>query len=222
MINENGFEIIDNFSDQKTLAHLSLALQCLDVPRQKGGVRNVEKKSQVVHDFCLSAQVLQTVKKYLSGMPQLVRAIYFNKTEKQNWSVTWHQDKTVAVTEKFIAQGWQSWSMKDNVLHVQPPVDVLNQMVTVRLHLDPADEKNGCLKLIPGSHKLGILDQESLNNCVAEHTVVPCVVKAGAALIMRPHIIHASDKAVLPSARRILHLEYSSYLLPDSVRWAAQ
>jgi len=36
-------------------------------------------------------------------------------------------------------------------------------------------------------------------------------------VIMRPHILHFSSKANNPSHRRAVHLDYSSYELPDGV-----
>ena len=93
-------------------------------------------------------------------------------------------------------------------------------MITFRLHIDPADQDNGCLKVIPGTHKHGILSQEEIDDIVNKSTAIPCEVKATDAVIMRPHILHASNKAANPHHRRVVHLEYSSYKLPEGVTWA--
>lgn len=93
-------------------------------------------------------------------------------------------------------------------------------MITIRIHLDQANEKNGCLSLIPKSNELGILSQTDINQCVSQYCPVICEVPEGSALIMRPHILHSSSKAESPTQRRILHLEYSSYQLPEGVNWA--
>lgn len=50
---------------------------------------------------------------------------------------------------------------------MQPSLDVLNSMVTFRVHLDEENEQNGCLKVISNSHSLGILPQERINQLVA-------------------------------------------------------
>ena len=47
--------------------------------------------------------------------------------------------------------------MKEGIPHVQPPTAILEQMLTVRIHLDRTDESNGALKVIPGSHRQGKL-----------------------------------------------------------------
>ena len=52
------------------------------------------------------------------------------------------------------------WSVKDGVPHVQAPAEYLEQMLAVRLHLDDADEENGALRVLVGSHRLGRLSAE--------------------------------------------------------------
>lgn len=217
----NGFELIPDFLSDAEIAVLSDDLKALQLGEQRGGIRNIEKKSQAVADLCKANKVLQLAAAYLPGKPVLVRAIFFNKTARQNWLVTWHQDKTVAVSKQFTESGWEPWSTKDSTLHVQPPVEVLEQMVTLRIHLDKADASNGCLKVIPGSHKAGLMVQEELSRYVNEKASVLCEAGRGDALIMRPHLLHASGKAKSPEQRRIIHLEFSSYKLPEGVDWAA-
>ncbi len=128
--------------------------------------------------------------KYVRGTPTLVRAILFNKTFNNNWLVTWHQDKTVTVSTKFECDGWEPWSIKDNIHYVQPPIEVLNYMVTLRIHLDDTDENNGCLKVIPKSHMFGILPQDKIFEHTKKHEQVSCIGKRGSVLVMRPHILH--------------------------------
>jgi len=106
------------------------------------------------------------------------------------------------------------------VPHVQPPEEILEQMLTVRLHLDPADETNGALWVSPGSHRLGRLragDAAAVAKCNGKHL---CVVAAGDALLMRPLILHASHKATSSVPRRVIHLEFAGTSLPPSMAWA--
>src|SRR5215207_5208506 len=93
----------------------------------------------------------------LDGPPVPVRGILFDKSAGANWLVPWHQDLTIAARERFEAEGFSAWSMKDGIPHVQPPVTMLERMLTIRLHLDAADETNGALRIIPGTHRLGKL-----------------------------------------------------------------
>ena len=48
------------------------------------------------------------------------------------------------------AAGYGPWTVKAGVPHVQPPVAVLEQMLTVRVQLDDSDESNGPLRVAAG------------------------------------------------------------------------
>jgi len=37
---------------------------------------------------------------------------------------------------------------------------------------------------------------------------------------MRPHVLHSSGKLVRHAHRRVVHLEYSDYVLPQGIHWA--
>lgn len=41
-----------------------------------------------------------------------VRAILFDKTETANWSLGWHQDRTVVVAERRDVPGFGPWTVK--------------------------------------------------------------------------------------------------------------
>jgi ectoine hydroxylase-related dioxygenase (phytanoyl-CoA dioxygenase family) len=86
-----------------------------------------------------------------------VRGIFFNKTQSANWKVVWHQDLTISVRERKDVDGFGSWTMKGGVLHVQPPADLMNGMLAIRLHLDESGPDNGPLRVIAGSHNQGRL-----------------------------------------------------------------
>lgn len=217
----NGYELIGSFLNIKELEEFNTELGAVKLPRSSGGIRNAERKYPIVKSFSSSEYALEQAASYLSGTPKFVRAILFNKTSTNNWLVSWHQDKTVVVTKEFNEPGWGPWSSKDGVLHVQPPLEVLNSMVTFRVHLDATSAENRCLSVVPGSHKFGILSQQDLSERSHSFCPVQCQAPAGSALVMlRPHLLHASGKGTAPTQRRVLHIEYSSYRLPSGVSWA--
>lgn len=183
------------------------------------GVRNINKKLKSVAEYLNSTEFKERASHFVPVNAQLVRAILFNKSPESNWFVTWHQDKTVSVSSKFEESGWGAWSVKENTLHVQPPLAVLESMVTIRIHLDSTPKENGCLKVIPNSHKLGLLSCEQINDVVASGEVHFCEAEKCDALIMRPHLLHASSKSSEPSNRRVLHFEFSNWQLPGAVCW---
>lgn len=217
---EGGYELVNDFLSDTQLNCINNELEKVVLPDRAGGIRNADKKYSSICDIATSDELIAQAQKYLSGNASLVRAILFNKTPKNNWLVAWHQDRTVAVSEKFEEKGWGPWSVKDQIHHVQPPVYVLDQMITFRIHLDDTSLENGCLKVMPHSHKLGILDSDAIQTYSQSHEALVCEALAGSALAMRPHILHSSSKAIVPSQRRVLHLEYSSFKLPKGVLWA--
>lgn len=215
-----GYDLISEFLSHDQITSINCEIEAVNLPARTGGIRNAEKKFSSIRDLANSEKLYAHANAYLSGAPGLVRAILFNKTTENNWLVAWHQDRTVAVSEKFEMHEWGPWSVKDGVHHVQPPVDALDQMVTFRIHLDDTSQENGCLKVLPGSQNLGILEQAAIRDYVQNCSPVICEAPAGSALVMRPHILHSSSKASKPLQRRVLHLEYSSFKLPPGVTWA--
>lgn len=149
----------------------------------------------------------------------LVRSLFFDKTPNANWKVAWHQDLMIAVREKIEVAGFSSWSVKDGVQHVQPPASILERMLTVRLHLDVCDAANGPLQVIPGSHKSGRLTARQISEWRRQRPPVTCTAPRGAAMLMRPLLLHASSAAVVPMHRRVVHLEFAAESLPGGLNW---
>lgn len=216
---EAGFEIIEGLIDADEAQALLERLSRLELEPLRGGIRRIEQLVPEVAGLARSAKFQSIAGHHLTGTPELVRAIYFDKSPNNNWFVTWHQDRTVAVSTRFEHEEWGPWSLKAGAWHVQPPVEVLDNTVTIRLHLDPANRANGCLKVLAGSHRIGLLPTDAAYGCVEQERVVYCESPVGGAVVMRPHILHASEKATAPLPRRILHFEYSSFKLPQGVTW---
>lgn len=148
-----------------------------------------------------------------------MRAIWFNKSAEANWLVAWHQDLAIAVRERVETPGFEAWSVKEGVPHVQPPVEVLQLMLTVRIHLDDADEENGALQVIAGTHRLGRLSAEQIATLREDRREILCAATAGDALLMRPLLLHASGRSTSDRPRRVLHIEYAGAELPGGLAW---
>lgn len=216
-----GFEVIERvLSDQEAEHLLSLLIKHKLEPL-RGGIRRIEQLVPKVGSLAHSPTLLHIARAHLSGEPRLVRAIYFDKSPENNWYVTWHQDRTVAVSDRFEMEGWGPWSLKAGAWHVQPPIEVLQKMVTIRVHLDAATSANGCLKIAAGTQRLGLINSDEVLEQVDKHQVVYCEVPAGGAVVMRPHVLHGSEKSLTTTSRRVLHFEYSSFQLPKGIAWAA-
>ncbi|USA61345.1 phytanoyl-CoA dioxygenase family protein [Qipengyuania citrea] len=83
-----------------------------------------------------------------------VRAILFDKRADQNWALGWHQDRTICVREEIETEGFGPFSKKQGLVHVEPPFEVIERMITLRIHLDPVPEENAPLLVAEGSHRL--------------------------------------------------------------------
>lgn len=150
-----------------------------------------------------------------------VRALFFDKTPGANWPVLWHQDLMIAVAQRHEKDGWGPWSLKAGVVHVEPPVALLETMVTIRLNLDDNDAANGPLRVLPGTHRLGRLKRERVAELRKEIGEVVCVAPLGSAILMRPLLLHASSPAEEPNHRRVIQIEYAPKdALPQPLRWA--
>ncbi len=151
-----------------------------------------------------------------------VRGLLFDKTPTANWGVPWHQDLTIAIKRRVDAPGFGPWTVKGGVPHVRPPVEVLERMVTIRLHLDDVGSENGPLLVVPGSHRQGRLDVVSSQEWLDGNRARACLVARGGVLMMRPLLLHASSPSNGPSHRRVVHLEYATGGLPFGLEWYEQ
>ena len=151
-VQTDGFAIVEGVLSRHQINDLLHALERIGdtgSARKRGGifaVRNLLDESAEVRELAESDAVRALVEPILGAHFFPVRGILFDKIPDANWKVPWHQDMTIAVRERFEAEGFGPWSMKADVLHVQPPAAILEHMLTVRLHLDPCGEENGALR----------------------------------------------------------------------------
>lgn len=222
LLETNGFTIIQNAIDNKTVEVLISELSALPVNQKNRGiygVRNLLKLSPKIKEFSESVIVRRIAEKYLGTQVKVVRAIYFDKTTVANWKVPWHQDLTVALRQKIDTKGFTVWTLKDEIYHAQPPIPILEKMLTLRFHLDDSDETNGALKVFPKTHKFGRLDATKIQVVKSNNTAALCVTKKGDCLLMKPLILHSSSSGIYPKHRRVIHLEFSADTLPNGLQF---
>jgi ectoine hydroxylase-related dioxygenase (phytanoyl-CoA dioxygenase family) len=185
----------------------------------RGGVRNLFDAAPAVRALACSPAVRSVADAVLGPHCFAVRALLFDKTPAANWKVVWHQDLTIAVRARAHAPGWGPWSEKGGVAHVQPPAELLERMLAVRIHLDDCGADNGPVRVLPGSHRFGRLSDEAIDGWRARATAVDCLADRGAILAFRPLILHASSAARSASHRRVVHLEFAAEELPPPLAW---
>jgi hypothetical protein len=221
---ERGFAVFPRLLPTAEIERLRLAIEAIpdcDAVRRKRnvyGVRNLLDLAPEIRRLAALPEVRQLVTPILGDEAFATRAIFFDKVVGANWALGWHQDSVIAVKEPRELPGFLAWGQKAGVWQVQPPPEILAAMVAVRVHLDDCGPENGPLRVIPGSHRHGWLDNE-IDRWKREVEPASCLVSAGGAITMCPLILHASSKAIAPSHRRVIHIEYASQELPGGLEW---
>jgi hypothetical protein len=185
----------------------------------RGGIRHLLDVCPEVRWLAASPALRGLVVPVLGRAARPVRGILFDKTPDANWKVPWHQDLTIAVRERTEVEGYGPWSVKAGVVHVQPPVAILERMLAVRIHLDDCVRANGALRVLPGSHLHGRLTDQPIDDMRQLIREVCCELPRGGALLMRPLLLHASSSAEFAEHRRVIHIEFAGCDLPGGLRW---
>ncbi|PTT01762.1 phytanoyl-CoA dioxygenase [Pedobacter sp. HMWF019] len=147
----------------------------------------------------------------------IVKSIYFDKPEQSNWFVSYHQDLTISVDKKVELEGYGMWTVKQNQFAVQPPLEILKKIYTIRIHLDDTNENNGALKVIPGSHLKDIYRSEDIDWSIESE--VSCNVPRGGIMIMKPLLMHSSSRTTSNHKRRVIHIEFCNQELHSDLKW---
>jgi len=155
----------------------------------------------------------------LTDDPVAIQCIMFMKSPKKNWLVSLHQDRSVPVRARSNDSNLSGWSEKEGDLFVQPPAHVLEQVTAVRLHVDECPVESGALRVVPASHGHGVLTSEQTARLRSSNGEQDIPAPRGAALIMKPLLLHASSKAVKPVYRRVLHFVFGPRKLPYGLEW---
>jgi ectoine hydroxylase-related dioxygenase (phytanoyl-CoA dioxygenase family) len=208
----DGFAVVPACLDEGAVEHLCKQFEDTQHPQ-----RNLLSIPSI-RQLATSKRVREVMEAALGPKCFAVRGIFFNKTQSANWKVVWHQDLTISVRERKDVDGFGSWTMKGGVLHVQPPADLMNGMLAIRLHLDESGPDNGPLRVIAGSRNQGRLSAKQVASLKKEN-VITCRVPKGGALLMRPMLLHASSACVIPKPRRVIHLEFAAAELPQGLEW---
>lgn len=150
-----------------------------------------------------------------------VRAVLFDKTAARNWAIGWHQDRTIVVRERRNVEGYGPWTIKGGLVQVEPPFRVTANMVTLRAHADGCDAENAPLLIAPGSHRLGRVPVESVDEVVSALGVRACLARRGDIWLYSTAILHASEAARNPRRRRVLQVDYANLPLDGGLEWCA-
>ncbi|HXZ84274.1 MAG TPA: phytanoyl-CoA dioxygenase family protein, partial [Myxococcota bacterium] len=95
----------------------------------------------------------------------------------------------------------------------------VERLVSVQVYLDDATPENGCLWMIPGSHRWGVLPGQSqrgvlgrlytdVDRVLAEAPRVPLAAPAGSAIFFHGDVVHGSQGNRSGGSRRAFVLTY--------------
>lgn len=209
---ESGFAVVPDVVGCIDLERLTASLAEGGVRRSRAGARHLlghPAAGALAH----APGLRSLASRVLGSEAHPYRATLFDKSTSANWAVVWHQDTALPLVRRHELPGWGSWSVKDGVIYAHAPRSALIGIVALRVHLDDSTEANGPLRVLPGTHRHGVLADAEV--AVLARIIPPhaCVVPRGGVLVMSPMLIHASSKAE-PEAgpRRVLHIEYARSL----------
>ncbi len=209
-VRRDGFALVPCFTARECAEMAAGLTASLEATITGGGgavyaARNVLEAWPPAADIWRREALLAPLRELLGTGFGLVRGLYFDKPPGESWALPWHKDLTVAVRDNGLpSERFRRPTAKAGVPHVEAPLDVLERMLTLRIHLDDADEENGALKVMPGSHLSG--------KALTDGEVAVVRAAAGEVLLMRPLLAHCSGGSAdgCRRHRRVLHLEFAS------------
>jgi ectoine hydroxylase-related dioxygenase (phytanoyl-CoA dioxygenase family) len=209
-IEEYGFSIFENLFSSDEVA--SLLGNLADSGGGRAGIRHALSDPNVfrlAHD----PRLIEIAHEVLGSTAFPFRATFFSKTAKANWLVVWHQDTALPIRERRGTRGWGPWSVKAGISYAHAPTSALERVLALRVHLDDCVATNGPLRVLPETHKLGVLTDDVVHELAQQLSPVNCLVPRGGVLAMRPLLIHSSSKSKGQSPRRVLHIEYAASIV---------
>ncbi|MBW7676679.1 phytanoyl-CoA dioxygenase family protein [Chryseobacterium chendengshani] len=220
-----GFSVISNVFSEEEIEKISTVIQNIDTSKETFrksedlfAIRQFLKEVPEVKDLIFNENLKTIIKEIFGENYFVVKSIYFDKPEKSNWYVAYHQDLTISVDKKINLENFGPWTTKQNQFAVQPPIHILENIFTVRIHLDDTDENNGALKVVPKSHSKGIYRPETIDWNVETENI--CNVEKGGIMIMKPLLLHGSNRTTNGKRRRVIHIEFSDVELQKELHWS--
>jgi len=219
-LSSDGFAIMPGVIPLTEITGLLSELETSPLIRSRAGFRHAmrhEAVATVAHDPRLRGPAAEI----LGSTAVPFRATLFDKSPSSNWLVVWHQDTALPICQRREISGWGPWSVKDGIAYAHAPALALESVVALRVHLDNSNADNGPLRVLPGTHDKGLLEDDAIHSLASQIAPVDCLVSAGGVIAMKPLIVHASSKSRSVRPRRVLHVEYASSLdLPGGLKLA--
>jgi hypothetical protein len=205
----DGFAIVPGVFDGGELDAIARELGAESLRRSRAGARHL-LSIPAVGALARDSRLMTLAGDVLGCEPVPFGATLFDKSRDANWLVVWHQDTALPLVERREVVGWGPWSEKAGVVYAHAPATALSKIVALRVHLDDSTPENGPLRVLAGTHTLGVLTDAQIHDAARRIEPVACTVERGGVIVMRPLIVHASSKVTAAASRRVLHFEYAA------------
>jgi ectoine hydroxylase-related dioxygenase (phytanoyl-CoA dioxygenase family) len=209
-----GFEILPGVLDASDARTIASGLERFPLERSRAGARHL-MSHPLVGGLARDPRLLATASRLLGAPAVPFRATLFDKSPASNWLIVWHQDTALPIRQPREAPGWGPWSIKGGLSYAHAPAVALSRVIALRVHVDECGPGDGPLRVLPGTHTLGVLTDAQIGRLAREIQPHDCTVSAGGVVVMRPLIVHASSKNQSGRRRRVLHVEYTAELAID-------
>jgi hypothetical protein len=212
----HGFTLVPGVLTDAECA--ALASRLADLPEGSAGTRDLLSSS-----WCraLASQVRQhpSLQALIPSGFVAVQCTYFEKSPSRNWLVPVHQDLSIPVAARVAHPDLGGWSEKEGALYVQAPVELLQELIAVRIHIDECSAEDGPLRVVPGSHLAGQINAGAAALARQSGEEFICTARRGTALAMRPLLLHSSSRSQGKGPRRVLHFLFGPQVLPFGLQW---
>lgn len=206
---DHGYRVLEDVFDRSEMVRVVEGLAGDTLQRTKAGARHL-LNLPVVRDLSCDRRMLDIARQFVGPAATPFRATLFDKSAAANWLVVWHQDTALPLRARVEQDGWGPWSTKAGLLYAHAPAWALEQVVALRVSLDDSTMTNGPLRVLPGTHRGGVYNDEQIERLARATAPVDCVAPSGGVVAMRPLTIHASSKSRDAQPRRVLHIEYAA------------
>ena len=223
-LEENGFSVLPNLYSDNEIKRI---LACIENAEQDENsfmktkdlfaIRQLIKNVPELTDLLFNKKLIELLSDLSKSEYFLTKAIYFDKPSKSNWFVAYHQDLSISVNQKTELKNYTNWTYKKGQYGVQPPLEILEDTITIRIHLDKTGKNNGALKVISKSHSNGIIRADSKDWNIENEII--CEVEKGGVMLMKPLTLHASNRTTNGKKRRVIHLEFNKNKLTEPLAW---
>jgi hypothetical protein len=222
---EEGFTLIEGIYSNEEVDQILTLIEAVDPSNptfrksaELFAIRQFVKEVPETLGLIFNDKLRTIIAQFFGDDYFIVKSIYFDKPASSNWYVSYHQDLTISVDKKLEIPNFGPWTVKQNQFAVQPPLDVLKNIFTIRIHLDDTDEHNGALKVIPKSHQKDIYRPETIDWTKESEFI--CKVERGGIMMMKPLLLHSSSRTTNHKKRRVIHVEFSNQVLPPPLNWS--